>query len=194
MIIGLTGCFGCGKSTALKIFASLGAYTLSADSIVHDALREDDVKESISRIFGPDVIINGKVDRKALSGIVFTDNEKRSRLEDILHPIVFNKIEQASSRLLPERNGILMAEIPLLFETGYEKDLDMVITIKSSQDIVNDRLKSAGFSESDIRSRTAAHLPLKEKASKADIVIDNSGSLEELESGVKKTWQDLLKR
>ncbi len=200
MLLGLTGCFGCGKSTVLKIFERLGARTISSDAIVHEALKDGKIKEQIANIFGPDVIAKGEVNRKRVAEQVFSDNSKRRRLERLLHPIVINSIKGSYREIVshqkPEtRTGmILIAEIPLLYEAGYEREVDAVIAVVAEENVVSDRLLKRGFTIEEIRRRATAQLSPDEKASRADYLIDNSGSLAETERQVVKVWKALLKR
>ncbi|NOY39495.1 MAG: dephospho-CoA kinase [Nitrospirae bacterium] len=196
MLVGLTGGFGCGKSTVLKLFEELGATVLSADSIVHELLKRADVRDSIVEVFGPDILVKGEIDRKKLSEKVFHDEAKRRKLEKLLHPLVFETIEQnykKAANLTSNTEIIMVVEIPLLFETGFDKGVDAVVVVRTEADVVRERLRGKGFSDEEIRTRTAAQLPVDEKASRADYVIDNSGSLRDTERQVRAVWEDLLR-
>ncbi len=196
MLVGLTGGFGCGKSTVLKLFEELGATVLSADSIVHDLLKRADVRDSIVEMFGPDILVKGEIDRKKLSEKVFPDEAKRRKLEKLLHPLVFETIEQKYKKSAnPTSNTeiIMVVEIPLLFETGFDKGVDAVVVVRTDADVVRERLRRKGFSDEEIRIRTAAQFPVDEKVSRADYVIDNSGSPEDTERQVRAVWEDLLR-
>ncbi len=195
MLVGLTGGFGCGKSTVLKLFERLGATVLSADSIVHDLLKRAEVKDSIVEMFGPDILLKGEIDRKKLSKKVFYDETKRKKLEQLLHPLVLETIEQIYKKAAnPTCNTeiIMVVEIPLLFETGFDKGVDAVVVVRAEADVVRERLRRNAFSDEEIRVRAAAQFPIDEKASRADYVIDNSGSLEDTERQVRAVWEDLL--
>ncbi len=196
MLVGLTGCFGCGKSTVLKLFEELGATVFSADSIVHDLLKRADVRDSIVEMFGPDILVKGEIDRKKLSEKLFPDEAKRRKLEKLLHPLVFETIEQKykkSANSTSNTEIIMVVEIPLLFETGFDKGVDAVVVVRTDADVVRERLRRKGFSDEEIRIRTAAQFPVDEKVSRADYVIDNSGSPEDTERQVRAVWEDLLR-
>ncbi len=188
MLVGLTGGFGSGKSTVLRIFKDLGATVLSADAVVHEALRRREVRKSVVDIFGPGILSGGEIDRRKLSAEVFSDEEKRKRLEELLHPIVLETIREAYGAM---NDGVMIVEIPLLFEAGFEKEVDRVIAVRADADVVVERLRAKGFSEEEIRRRSAAQMPVEEKASRADYLIDNSGTLKETEREVKRVWEDL---
>ncbi len=85
----------------------------------------------------------------------------------------------------------MVAELPLLFETGFDKGVDAVVVVRAESDVVSKRLRRKGFSAEEIRTRAAAQFPIDEKASRADYVIDNSGSLEDMERQVRVVWEDL---
>ncbi|GMT46905.1 MAG: dephospho-CoA kinase [bacterium] len=194
MLVGLTGGFGCGKSTVLKLFEKLGATVLSADSIVHDLLERAEVRDSIVKMFGPDILGRGEIDRKKLSKKVFSDEIQRKKLEKLIHPLVLETIDQTYKKAANPTSNlkvIMVVEIPLLFETGFDKRLDAVVVVRSEAEVVRERLRRKGFSDEEIGTRAAAQLPIDEKASRADFVIDNSGSLEDTEQQVRAVWEDL---
>ncbi len=194
MLVGLTGGFGCGKSTVLKLFEKLGATVLSADSIVHDLLKRAEVRGPITEMFGPNILVKGEIDRKKLSKKVFSDETKRKKIERLIHPHVLETIEQTYINATnPTCNPeiIMVAELPLLFETGFDKGVDAVVVVRAESDVISKRLRRKGFSAEEIRTRAAAQFPIDEKASRADYVIDNSGSLEDMERQVRVVWEDL---
>ncbi|VAX31148.1 Dephospho-CoA kinase [hydrothermal vent metagenome] len=196
MLVGLTGGFGCGKSTVLKLFERLGAAVLSADSIVHDLLKREVVRDSIVEMFGPDILVRGEIDRKKLSARVFSDETNRKKIEKLLHPLVLETIEQTykkATNLTSNLKVIMVVEIPLLFETGFDKRMDVVVVVRAEADVIRERLRRKGFSDEEIRARAAAQFPIDEKVSRADYVIDNSGSLEDTEQQVRAVWADLLR-
>ncbi len=191
MVIAITGTFGSGKSTVLSIFKSLGAVTVSADTIVHKVLEREDIKEKIADVFGPEILRNGELDKKALAERAFSSSEMRRKLEEILHPIVFEEIE----RVVRENSDkTVVAEVPLLFEVKAEESFDVVITVVASEDVVMKRLLNRGFSEDEIKRRLAHQLPAEYKVERADYVIDNSEDLYKTRLKVEKIWNDLLRR
>ena len=196
MLVGLTGGFGCGKSTVLKLFEKLGATVLSADSIVHDLLERAEVRDSILKMFGPDILGRGEIDRKKLSKKVFSDEIQRKKLEKLIHPLVLETIDQTykkAANLACTPEIVMIVEIPLLFETGFDKRMDVVVVVRAEADVIRERLRRKGFSDEEIRARAAAQFPIDEKVSRADYVIDNSGSLEDTEQQVRAVWADLLR-
>ncbi|NOZ24527.1 MAG: dephospho-CoA kinase [Nitrospirae bacterium] len=197
MIVGLTGGFGYGKTTVLKLFEKLGAAVLSADAIVHDLLRRETVRDSIVEMFGPDILTGGEIDRKKLSARVFSDEGSRKNLERLLHPLVLETIRRAyrqAAALTPEDKVVMVVEIPLLFEAGFDKEVDAVVAVTADSAAVRMRLRRKGFSDEEAMKRCAAQMPAEEKAARADYVIDNSGALEETERQVRRVWEDLMNK
>ncbi len=193
MLVGLTGGFGCGKTTVLRLFGKLGAAVLSADDIVHELLNRDDVRDAVAALFGPGVLSDGAIDRKKLSERVFSDEGARRSLERLLHPLVLETIRRRS-REASGRDLVMVVEVPLLFETGFDREVDAVVAVRAESGAVRRRLRKKGFSEEDLTKRGAAQIPVEEKASRADYVIDNSGPLEDTERQVRMVWDELLSR
>ncbi len=188
MLIALTGGFGTGKSTVLQMFESLGARVLSADSIVHSLLKKEHIKEKIRGIFGEAVFIKEEINRNALAEVVFNSVEKRKKLEAVLHPEVFREIEGFKRAT---EGGLGIVEIPLLFETGKEGEFDRVIVVVAKDEVVRKRLSERGFTEEEIEKRQRAQMSLKEKAERADFIIDNSLGLEHTKRQVKEIMERL---
>lgn len=177
MKIGLTGGMGCGKTLVLSIFRELGAATMESDAIVRNILASDgDVKDSLSRRFGADVIgQNGEVDRKAVARRVFANEQELRWLEELLHP----KVRQEWTQWLagrPER--VKVVEIPLLFEKNLEKQFDMTVCVSADPATQVERLAQRGFTAEQARERMARQLPLEEKERRASFVISNNGHVD----------------
>lgn len=172
MLVALTGGFGTGKSTVLEMFRECGARVLSADSIVHELLGREDVKEKIRERFGSYVFnSDGSINRKALAERVFSSDVQRRWIENLLHPEVFKKIEEFYS---DSPGGITIVEIPLLYETSTEDRFDAVIVVYAPESEVRKRLQSRGFTEAEINRRIKAQLDIEEKKRRADYIVDNS--------------------
>ncbi len=191
MLVALTGCLGCGKSTVLKIFRELGVRTISADEIVHELLESKEVQEEIKRLFGPDVFLkDGKVDRKRLAQRVFANQKEREKLEGLLHPLVFRRIEKEYEK---EPGRLMVAEIPLLFETNTQDRFSKVITVYAPTEVAIKRLKSRGLTQEDIEARLKSQMPIETKVERSDFVIDNSRGLKETKKQVQQVLEKLQK-
>ncbi len=195
MIIGLTGGLGCGKSEVAKILKKRGLMVISADEVAHHLLEEDFVKSRIREIFGEVVFTpNGKVDRKKLAGIVFSDEEKLHKLNSILHPLI-RRVINAEIAKARERGENLVVEIPLLLESKGAYDVDVIVVVSAPLNKVIKRLKEKrGWSEEEIKRRLSKQMPLKQKERLADHVIRNDGTLADLEAKVNALLEKLCDR
>lgn len=191
-LIGVTGNIACGKSAVLERLAELGAETIDADRVVH-ALMEpgEPVWEAVRREFGPGVIAaDGRIDRRALGAIVFADPAQLQRLEALTHPAVRARIlalaEAAAGRAVP----ILVVDAIKLYEGGLADYCDetWAVTCAPEQQLAR-LMRRNGFSEAEARLRIDAQPPQAEKAARADVVIDNSGTPEATRALVDAAWE-----
>lgn len=180
MKIALTGGIACGKSTLAKFLGELGIRVLDADDVVHEleAPGGAAVAEIVMR-FGPSVRApDGSVDRCRLAEIVFSDSVARRALEDILFPRVrarlLDFVAQADSVLR-------VASIPLLFESHWSSDYDIILCIASTEDVQIDRMmRTRGYTRTQAEARLAAQMPVAEKAARADFTVVNNSTPEHL--------------
>ncbi|MBT4223971.1 MAG: dephospho-CoA kinase [Opitutae bacterium] len=189
MKVGITGGIACGKSVILGMFAEAGWQTLSADSIVHELLNQDqEVYKAVVAGLGKEVIgADGTLDKKEIADIVFSNTDKRIWLEGLLHPRVHEQWT-ASVAKKPDQNWAV--EIPLLFEKKLEKHFNLVVCLACSQKTQLSRLCSRGLSEANAKARITCQAPLAEKIEKSDIVLSNTGSLDFL----RKQFSILLQK
>ncbi|MGC8937895.1 MAG: dephospho-CoA kinase [Thermodesulfovibrio sp.] len=190
--VGLTGNFGMGKSTVAEIFRSLGAYVINTDKIVEELLNEASVIEEIKRLFGQEVISDGKLNKKYIAQIIFDNPLMRIYLENILHPKVFEKIDEIIKKI-PERGEpkIVVIEAPVIFERGYQNRFDIIITVWTPEEIAIQRLQKKGISKQEAIKRLKAQFPIEMKKLKSDYIIDNSGSVEKTKAQVEELFQKL---
>jgi dephospho-CoA kinase len=195
LLVGLTGGIGSGKSTVARLLAERGAAVLDADSFAREALRTGSTGfDAVVARFGDGLIgPDGELDRGALAAIVFADEAARHDLESIVHPEVRRRIAEGISANA-ETDTVVVLESPLLIETGADRDCDVVVVVAAPAEAQIDRLISAGMSETDARARMAAQSTLEEKAAQADVVLDNEGTLDELEAQMDTLWADLRAR
>ncbi len=192
IIVGLTGNFGMGKSTAAKMFRELGAVTIDTDEIVKNLLHEPDVIEEIKKAFGDDIAEGGSVNKSLLSQIVFNFPHLRISLEDILHPRIFKIIDKEISMLKAEGGkNIVIIQAPVIFERGYQNKFDIIITVHTPDNVAIERLKGKGISEEEALNRLRNQFPIEMKVSKSDYSIDNSLTIEETQEQVNEIYQKL---
>jgi dephospho-CoA kinase len=176
--IGLTGGIAAGKSEALKAFARLGAATLSSDVVVHELLESEELQSRLEQRWGREVVSDGKIDRAKIGEIVFADPEQLSWLESQIHPLVK---ERTAAWLisLPEGTEVAVVEVPLLFEAGNHEAFDTTVAVVTADEVRRER--AAGRGHALVDEREARQLAQAEKAERAEHVVENDGSVEDLE-------------
>ena len=193
IVAGLTGGIGTGKSTVSAIFRRLGAYIIDADELARKSVSKGTPAwKRVKDIFGEDALNpDGTINRNRLGEIVFEDEQKRKRLEEIVHPEVFKQIERQKEEILKEeRDAIIICDIPLLIESGYHRKFDKVILIYAGEKEQLSRLADK-FSPEDALKRIRSQMPLNEKKRYADYIIDNSGPIEETEIQCRRIFEEL---
>jgi dephospho-CoA kinase len=176
--IGLTGGIAAGKSEALKAFARLGAATLSSDAVVHELLEGEPLRGRLEERWGPEVVVEGKVNRAKIGEVVFADPEQLTWLESQIHPLVQERTAEWLMSL-PADTEVAVVEVPLMFEVGSDKAFDTTVSIVTSDEVRRERAAARGHALVD--EREARQLTQTEKAERADHVIENDGSVEDLE-------------
>ena len=194
--VGLTGGIACGKTFVRKLLAQQGAFTLDADTVVHQLMdQQTELTAAIGKEFGPDVLApNGSVDRKKLGVIVFSDLDARRQLNRLVHPEVMAE----EKRLLAEaeRGNIQIGVIDaaLMIETGTYRDYDRLVVVYCPREVQLERLVARdGLTPEDAALRIDSQLSVEQKKLYADYVVDSSGSLEDTERRVGEVWECLLR-
>lgn len=187
-MIGLTGNFGTGKSTVAALFREKGAGVVNADRLAHEAFRKKSQAYSKIRSLFPE--LRGRVTRRTVARIVFREAERRRALEAVIHPYVLRRMREEARRI---KRPVILLEVPLLFETGLDRRCDRTVVVTAPFEGVARRLRGKGFTREETLARWRAQMPLRKKVSRADLVIDNSGSLAETRFQVKRAWKTLRK-
>ncbi|HRK62617.1 MAG TPA: dephospho-CoA kinase [Candidatus Omnitrophota bacterium] len=189
MVIGITGGFGTGKSTAAGLLRKEGFLVLDADRIAHETLQATNpVFEKICEKF-PDAMVSGFLERRKLAEIVFKNPARLKRLEKLIHPYVLKRF---LGEIKKTKKKWIALEIPLLFESGFQKICDRVVTIFAGTQEADERLLSHGWTHTEIRRRRAEQWPIQKKMAKSDFVINNSGSKAEMRKQVRTLLKQLV--
>jgi len=188
-VIGITGNIASGKSTVARMFEALGARIIDADEIARIVVEPGAPawKEIVGE-FGKDILEpGGTIDRKRLGDIVFGDEARRKRLNEITHPRIMERIRGLVREYEKEKAPVVMIEAALIVEKGGLKDLiDALIVVTADEETQIRRLmEGKGYSREEAVSRLRAQMPAREKMIHGDYIIDNSGSLEDTRARVK---------
>ncbi len=190
MNIGLTGGIACGKSTVSRLLASRGAIVIDADILAREVVEPGaPALAEVVRVFGPDMLNeDGTLNRKQLGKVVFANEAKRKRLEELLHPAIIQLMQERmaeAERLQPDK--LVVADVPLLYEAQMEDMFQEVLVVAASREVQLERLMQRdGLSGEEAELRIDAQMPLEWKKEWADVVIDNSGAPEETERQVEQ--------
>ena len=191
--LGLTGGIGSGKSTALAYLHECGAAVISSDHIVHSLYDRPAIIAAIQARYGHKALSGAHVNRQALAGIVFRDHDELQWLERLLHPHVQAAMEEwaAAQQKVKPRPAVLVAEVPLLFETGMETAFDLVMLITAPAEVRRQRL-TAKLTDSEFEYRLAQQMPEDEKVARSDFVFHNTGERKALREFVGQTVEQIL--
>jgi dephospho-CoA kinase len=196
LLVGLTGGIGSGKSTVARLLEKRGAVVFDADLLAREAVEPGTPGHAaVIERFGADVLApGGELDREALASIVFADPSARRDLEEIVHPEV-RRLFAEGSEAYRDTDSVVVFSAPLLVETGMHTAFEVLVVVSATVATQIERLmRQRGMSEPSIRARIDAQAPLEDKAAAADFLVDNEGSLDELESQVEQLWNDLSTR
>ena len=188
--LGLTGGVGMGKSTASQFLNDLGFKVADTDDIARKLVEPGKpALKDIVKAFGKEVLQdNGELNRKKAAEIVFSDDSKRLKLEEILHPLIRENWELRLNEWSLENEKLGVVVIPLLYETECERYFDKVVCMACSKDIQRQRLRQRCWSDLEIDQRIKAQLLIEEKMSRADYVIWTNGAIDTH----AKQWDELI--
>jgi len=187
--IALTGSIATGKSSTVKLLEDAGFHIIDADQIAHQIL--DEQHQSIADLFGETLVSEGKVDRKALGAIVFADSNKRKALEALLHPLIYKEIERLSVEQ-DKWGKPYFIDIPLFFEGGrYPIEKSLVVYTTEEQQLER-LMHREGYTKEEALNRIQTQIPVEEKRKLASYVIDNSGTLTQLEKECERVKEEIL--
>ena len=188
--IGLTGGIGSGKSTVSRLLGEHGAVIVDADAIAREVVAPGTQGlAAIVEAFGAAVLAaDGSLDRPRLAAVVFADPEARGTLDGIVHPLVRARARELEAAAPP--GAVVVHDVPLLAETGQGSAYDVVVVVEADPDMRVARLVERGLTAEDARARIAVQATDEERRAIADVVLDNSGTPEELAQQVERFWQE----
>lgn len=203
IIVGITGGIACGKTTVSELLTEKGAIPINADEIGHQLLKADSpVIDELINTFGPEILEeSGDVSRKKLGAIVFQDKSARERLNAILHPLIIQRSRSRARQLVMEDPScVVLLDAPLLIEAGAYDSVDLIVVVTAASETQLQRIlershaQNRPLTESEAQARIDSQMPVSEKVKYADVVIENDGTLEELNKQVNQLWNQLMNR
>ena len=189
--IGLTGGIGTGKSSVSEAFQSLGAAVINADLLGHDAYLPGTIGyEEVVTEFGQEIVgSDGQIDRKKLGPIVFSDSSKMDRLNEIMHPLIRDLIEERLVTLESNHNKVAVVEAAILIEAGWKSLFDEIwVVISDPEEVINRLGVRNGLSREDAVRRIDSQMSNNERIGHGDVVVENTGSMEDLQTRVNSLW------
>ena len=196
LVIGLTGGIGTGKSEVAQMLRALGARIVDADLVGHEAYKPNtESYREVVKAFGEDVLQpNGEIDRRKLSAIVFSDSDQLIRLNGIMHPRMARMVAEELDQLRSQSVSVAVVEAALLFEAGWDVLVDEVWVTDSPVETVIDRLQARnGFSAEEVLKRIDSQMDRSERLAQAQVVVDNSADVDELERTITGIWNSRVK-
>jgi dephospho-CoA kinase len=192
-VIGVTGSIGSGKTMFSSVLAGEKGKHLNADEIARDLIKVGNAAyEAVIEQFGSEIVDDqGHINKNKLAEKVFSDSDKLKRLEAIVHPLVKEKIEESISRA---NHDFYVVDAPLLFEAGFDELCQRVVVITAPSEQVKQRLAKRGIGAGEIKRRRRHQMSEQEKIARGDLIIDNSGSIEELKDKASRLREEIINR
>ena len=193
--IGLTGGIASGKSTVSNMLAQMGAVVVDTDKIAREVVMPgSEAMAAICRKFGSAVASpDGSLRRDALAKIVFADSQAREWLQALLHPIIRKRAEELAQQAEQDGHKVVVFDVPLLFESGWDKFVDKIWTVYVPPALQRKRLALRdGLTEQEVATRMEAQWPIGEKVKRSDVVINNESDLAETLRQVEAAWHDII--
>ena len=191
-VIGLTGGIGSGKSTVSRFLADLGAVIIDADKIGHEVYLPDTVCwQELVKMFGNRILTaDNTIDRKKLGIIVFNNPAELKRLNSVVHPLMFEMAKQKIDDYRRQGVKIVVLDAPILYETNWTSLVDEVwVVVSNEANVIKRAVARTGLPEEQIRARIRSQMSYEERIKRAQVVIHNDGTAEDLKKKVKELWE-----
>lgn len=195
ILIGITGIIGSGKTTTSNILREKNLQVVDLDAIAKKTFLLEEVQKNIAGKLGSEYIENGKLSIRRLQETVFSNKNKLQVLENIIHPRVIEELTREIEKAEQDGRKSIIVDAPLLYETDLHKRVDRVVVVSTAMETVRERLRQRGHTDQDIANRISNQIPLQEKEKRADFVIFNNGTREDLEREIEgllrriKEWE-----
>ena len=189
----VTGGIASGKTTVSELFGRLGGTVVSADEIARDLMRGPEVQEKITIALGRSFFTtDGEIETAELAARLFTDPVARQNVNEIVHPLVYEEVERRFGELDTEQSACFIVETALAIETGYADWFDTVIVVTAPTGVRESRLmREKGLSEEEARLRIGSQIPQEQLVDRADRVLENDGTIEELAAEASTLFREL---
>jgi len=196
IVVGVTGQLATGKSTVAAMLAELGAGVINADLLAHRALRSNGACfKKVVGTFGNDILKKGEIDRQLLASVVFSNATKLKKLEGIIHPFVIKETRHQIGMFKKSGKKVVVLDVPLLFESKMNTLTDFTIAVKASRAVQLKRIaQQKKIERSQALRRMRAQLSMAEKARRADIIVNNGGTIVKTHQQVKEILEMLKRR
>ncbi len=192
-LVAVTGGIASGKSSFAQFLKGLGAFLIDADEIVTSLYQEPSLKRALRDTFGPEVILaSGSVNRRFLARSVFFSPESREKLNQLVHPLVKERVQVLIQQGEKEGHQVIVVVVPLLPQSDLQAQIDWVVWVRCPRQLRLKRLEEQGFSYGEALARIEAGTPTWVLEELADYVVVNQGSLADLEEEAKSFWQSLM--
>ena len=195
--VGLTGNIASGKSTVADVWRELGARVVDADELARAAVAPGSpaLEQIVARWGGAMLTPEGALDRQAMRATVFSDPAERTELEAIIHPRVAELRDAEFARAEAAGAPLIVADIPLLYEVGLQSEFDLVVLVDAPAALRRDRIvRFRGLPPAEAERMIAAQMPSERKRPLADLVIDNTGSVADLQAAARGVWEEISRR
>jgi dephospho-CoA kinase len=189
LVVGLAGGVGSGKSTIAALFRKWGARVLDADALGHRVLDQPDVRNRLVRLWGPGLLRDGRIDRRALAAVAFRSGRSVERLNRTVHPAILRALRKEVRR----SRGWLVLDAALLFETGIDVLCDRIVFVQASRAERIRRTAARGWTSGELARRERFQRPPAYKKKQADFVIDNAGPRSRTTSQARMIFDELGK-
>jgi len=192
LVIGITGGIATGKTTLAKCFEKWGAILVEADRIGWELLAKADIYQNIIDKFGEKVSRDGRIDRKELGKVIFSDRKKREEFNKIVHPPLLKIMKQTLEELKEKHpESIIVVDAALIVEWSISDLFDAIVVVTSKKET---QIRRLGLSRKEAIDRIDAQLPHEEKVQYADYVVKNDGTIEEFKKKIKTLWEEINTR